>query len=663
MCPLFRCGLVTGLLLCFLPSLPAQDSLRQVLPGSSGMVRFELLYRLAGQTGPDSLAEALAFLAEGRKLAEAAREDRAVARALLLSGQLLDTYSRTLEERQQAVSNYLEAITYCQQAEDVACLAEAHFKAGRGYILFQESEQALHNLFKALTLYRTLNDSSGMIAATAYLGFVFQMTGSPDEAISYETQALQLAVAAGADSMRAFILLNIGTFHLERGEYQVAESYFQEALTLADALLPPRDRAIVLNRLAETMAAQSKVPRAERYLAQALALGRAEGDAYALADTYHGLAELRHQGGASQQAMTYLDSSSYFARLGHFHDRLLANYRLYQDVLLDMGNYSQFRQYRDRYEGLRDSIEGVQLRQSLLRQEVLYEKRQQEDALRIQAAELATRRVQTMFAVATGLLLFILALILYRQYQQKRKINIRLEQQVAARTRELADANEELDTFAYRTAHDFRGPVARLLGLCNLLLDDPTGPAASTYMEMLKRESVGMDHMLRRFMDVNNIKRIEPRQERVVLRELVVEVLDDLRDQEFPMNAKIDIDIEPQLSAMTHPELLRVILKNIIGNALMFRRGKGEHHVHIMARGDGNTVRVRIRDNGIGIAPAVAPRIFEMFYRGTEQSTGLGLGLFATRLAADKLKADVRYLPGNEHETVFSIVFASGPKS
>ncbi|RMG75854.1 MAG: hypothetical protein D6722_00310 [Bacteroidetes bacterium] len=646
-----------ALFLLLLPSLSAQDSLRTLIRNSAGMVRFEWMYRLAQEIGPDSLAEAQTLLHQARELAEASGDYGAIARTCLAEGDLLVQHQRGLEDRQQAINQYLEAITNCQQIGDRACLAEGHFKAGRGYIVFQESEQALLNLFKALSLYQGLRDTAGMVAANAYLGFVFQMTGAPEEAISYETEALELARLSGADSMQAFILLNIGTFHLEREEYPVAESYLQEALAVGGDHMTVRDRVGTLNRLGAALRAQHKYPEARARFAQALQVAKLGQDDYARADTYLELATLHEQQKAYEQAMAYLDSSLNLAKAGGYDQLFLANYRVYQNVLLEMGNYDQFRYVRERYESLRDSIEGLELRRSLLRQEILYQKRQQEDALRIQAAELAAGRVQLFSAVVVGILLLVLALVLYRQYQHKRKINLRLEEQVKARTRELAEANEELDTFAYRTAHDFRGPVARLMGLCNLLLDDPTGPVAATYMDMLKRESVGMDHMLRRFMDVNNIKRIEPREAPVVLRQMVTEVLEDLRDEEFPMDAQLEIDIEPEATVRTHPDLLKVILKNIIGNALVYRQGKGTHEVHIMARTDKNTVRIRVRDNGIGIHPNVAPRIFEMFYRGTEQSTGLGLGLYATHLAADKLGAEVRYVTENEHETEFSVVF------
>jgi signal transduction histidine kinase len=104
----------------------------------------------------------------------------------------------------------------------------------------------------------------------------------------------------------------------------------------------------------------------------------------------------------------------------------------------------------------------------------------------------------------------------------------------------------------------------------------------------------------------------------------------------------IKFEIDPTLNIVTDRSRLKVVLNNIIGNALKYSSPqKEEQLISIAANFEGNNLKVLIEDNGIGIATEHQPKIFDMFYRASEKSQGSGLGLYIVRETLDKLNGKI----------------------
>jgi signal transduction histidine kinase len=108
---------------------------------------------------------------------------------------------------------------------------------------------------------------------------------------------------------------------------------------------------------------------------------------------------------------------------------------------------------------------------------------------------------------------------------------------------------------------------------------------------------------------------------------------------------------------MTDPMLLAAILQKLIDNSVKYARAISDSYVKVSFQKSYNQLVIQVEDNGQGIDPRFLDRIFEMFFRANEYSTGLGLGLYLVRKMVEKMegKIHVRSIPNRG--TLFTLSF------
>src|SRR5690606_21255655 len=99
------------------------------------------------------------------------------------------------------------------------------------------------------------------------------------------------------------------------------------------------------------------------------------------------------------------------------------------------------------------------------------------------------------------------------------------------------------------------------------------------------------------------------------------------------------------------------IFRNLISNAIKYRRPEADDsEISIRITIDHLCADISFSDNGIGISDASLTRIFEMFYRATEQAEGSGIGLYIVKNAVEKLGGQIRVASKPNEGTRFHIV-------
>jgi len=225
-------------------------------------------------------------------------------------------------------------------------------------------------------------------------------------------------------------------------------------------------------------------------------------------------------------------------------------------------------------------------------------------------------------------------------------LNRTLEARVAARTRELSEANRELESFAYSVSHDLRAPLRGIEGFSRLLGErhahglDATG---RDYLERVRRGTARMGELIDALLKLARIGRAEPEVAEVDLSALAAEVAAGLADADPGRN--IDLRIEPGMRTRGDRTLLQNLLENLLGNAWKFTRGRDDARVEFCREpgGDGEAWFV-IRDNGAGFDPDYANKLFKPFQRlhSQDEFPGHGIGLASVKRIVERHGGEIR---------------------
>lgn len=242
-----------------------------------------------------------------------------------------------------------------------------------------------------------------------------------------------------------------------------------------------------------------------------------------------------------------------------------------------------------------------------------------------------------------------------------RDITKRLSAEESLRT-----VNSELDTFIYRASHDIKGPLARLRGICNVARLTITDQQSAEYFELLDQESKKLDSILGKLLVVKDLKTSRVKIDLIDFNSVINKSLKYLKFIQDFENVNFKIQIDAALEFQSDANLLELIFMNLIDNAIQFRdEDKPTINILIDIYKDNNHVTIRLKDNGIGIDETIIHQIFDMHFRGSERSTGTGLGLYIVKTALDALhgKVFVQSKPKGGTDFVFSFPIKGTQKS
>ena len=205
-----------------------------------------------------------------------------------------------------------------------------------------------------------------------------------------------------------------------------------------------------------------------------------------------------------------------------------------------------------------------------------------------------------------------------------------LNQHLSARACELEIAVRELEAFNYTVSHDLRTPLTNINGYCQLILDlfgAALDGQCKEFIEVIYSESIAMNALVDTLLGFSRVARQEIVPVRTDLSELATVAAAGLLLRE--PGRGISFEIAPGISAYGDPDLLRVVLDNLLGNACKYT-GRNEDALIQFGVWENAGERVYfVRDNGVGFDMALAGRLFGAFERLHAESEfkGFGIGL------------------------------------
>ncbi|GAA5141932.1 sensor histidine kinase [Nocardioides marinquilinus] len=197
---------------------------------------------------------------------------------------------------------------------------------------------------------------------------------------------------------------------------------------------------------------------------------------------------------------------------------------------------------------------------------------------------------------------------------------------------ELARSNADLEQFAYVASHDLSEPLRKVTNFCQLLerqYADQLDDKARTYIGFMVDGARRMQVLITDLLAFSRVGRSNGELSEVDLEVKLERATSNLETAIAEAGATVTHGPLPQLPG--DPTLLTALLQNLVGNAVKYRDPDRPQRVHVSAELDGASWVVTVDDEGIGIEPQYAERIFTIFQRlhlrGEYEGTGIGLAL------------------------------------
>ena len=249
-------------------------------------------------------------------------------------------------------------------------------------------------------------------------------------------------------------------------------------------------------------------------------------------------------------------------------------------------------------------------------------------------------------------------LSIYLRSIQSRKIS---EEKLRDKNEELVKINNELDSFVYRAAHDLRAPLASVLGLINISKIEQQENKKNEYLDKMTDCINKLDHFINKIIHYSRNSRLVVNYEKLDFHEIFEEIFTHLQYFEGAENITKELHIDDQTPFYSDRVRITDALQNLLVNAVQFRKTYiDDPYIKISVETNYSKAKIVVQDNGNGIHDDHKDKVFNMFYRASEQSAGSGLGLYIVKEIIKKLGGTIRLTTQLKRGSKFTIEIPNG---
>ena len=211
------------------------------------------------------------------------------------------------------------------------------------------------------------------------------------------------------------------------------------------------------------------------------------------------------------------------------------------------------------------------------------------------------------------------------------------------RNEELQKAYDELDKFAYSISHDLRDPLTGVLSAITYALGYDKVKDIHELLKMMQGSILKLDQYIDSLRDYYLLRRGE-----LLLKDIDFnEVANNLREfyQVSVERTQIDfkVEVDQPTNFKSDISLIELIMHNLLSNAFKYQReGEANKFIHVTIKVAKGIATIEVKDNGIGIPAEAKEEIFKLFYRASNQSQGMGFGLYNVNTALIKIQGTIQ---------------------
>ena len=589
---------------------------------------------------------------------------------------------------QQALKYFFEAIKINEQLKAQQELAKLYLSIGWAYI--EEGLDSLSMSFASLSLSITkkIKDQWGIASAKNLAGYIFFKGHRYNESLSNYEAALRLRETAGNLVGVSSTLDNIARLYSLQGQYDLALQSQLRSIRIAEQLNDKLSLAPSYNSAGLLLYKMNRLSEAEEYLRKGMQVSMEGLLPKDLLENYRFQADVYQSAGKLSKAVLFyqkfvllsdsvrkLESTRNIAQMSVIYQlerkeaeiQNLNRKRLLSRSQIELQNAklaAQENQIRER--NLQLIIISVSLIVFMLMAFLNYRSNKRIKRLNYKVTEQNNDLVTSNEEILSQRDLLAeqndslqeARKIIEKQNEEIKDKNLSLKRQVKKRTHDLVQYIQQLEQFTFISSHNLRAPVARILGLGNLL-----------ELKGINDEDAGMIHhglistareLDRVITDLNLILEVKRGNNAVLslidLREVLQTIRISLRNEISETNTLILEDFQATAMIKTFRPYIDSILLNLVSNAIKYRRQDRSPIIAISTMMKKKYVCITVSDNGLGIdLKLYGDKLFTLYKRFHDHIEGKGIGLYMVKTQIVSLGGKIKVKSEPNAGTTFSI--------
>ncbi|MEN0003524.1 MAG: ATP-binding protein [Bacteroidota bacterium] len=580
---------------------------------------------------------------------QAAQEALRLSKRTTNKALIADSYFQ-LEQSYFFQDNYEQALTYIDSALYLYTALDSQYRVAKMYdskgnlLTFSGQHEAGYEaLLKAMEGYQKLGKEKEEKGTKMLLAYLFDVLKEHDQARPLYEEAIEYFLDQNKPKQfykeLSFGIVYYALQHIEVGDYQEAITWLYRAKALADRMEDDYGQAIAISNIGWAHVKLEYPDSATYYCERGLEITEQFEDVFGISHNCKCLGAIEMLEGNYPEAERYLKRALIIAdSISLLEEKMEIREYLYE-LYKEQGQLKRALRYFEEFKVLGDSVLTLDKARQLSLMQTQFDIVQKDNKNRELVQRLAAKSKESSYYVIVTLLILGLAISLASLYALQKKNNVKLEETVALRTQELkasnmrlTTANEELQEFSYITSHDLREPIRNISGFAGLAkrkLQENELHGVEDSLRYISKSAVQLNDLVNAVYNFVRLDHTDQQFETFPLDVLIEEIKEELAMLLLDKNGRITL-FTNHLSITTSRSMLKIILKNLIGNALKYNSSEAAKvEIHIL-KNDQQYI-FQIKDNGIGIDPDFREQVFKMFKRlhnrGDYSGSGLGLAI------------------------------------
>lgn len=615
----------------------------------------------------------------------------------LLCHQNRGDYYYHVGEYLKALEELFKALDILRTRDQPQLFAALYNQLGEVYDGLGQYDLSLKYYLDALKIWERMGVKYEMAKLFSEIGWIYKNQSNFAQARAYMERSLTLREEIKDEHGISNSYNVLGVLNYQEKKYDKALNYLKRSLEIRRKIEHREGVSACIFNMAAVYEDLGQLDKALELQFQALEIDERIGNKQGLSISYNQIGQLYTKMRNFPEALRFLTKARDHARATGSRNLIMVNRRIFSDYYEARGDYKTALEYHQSYTDLNDSIYSEGNAMKLAEMQALYQMQQKDqqiellnqnkmiqiDQIKLQRAQIGQQRIIIISGLFGLILVCVLAYKTYQYTSRMRKanyeiieqkeeiqaqseelieanqtiasINRDLEQKVNARTADLRQAYKELDTFFYRSSHDFRRPLTTFLGLAEVAKITVKDPNALELFAKVRETASNLDKMLVKLQSISDVGTQQLVYKEVLLKEIVDSVLDGFKADIDQTGIKVATHIDLTSSFYSYPAMVRIIVENLIENSISFA-SRLDPAIEIRAYTMSDNVIIKIMDNGQGIQEELQEKVFDMYFRGNERSKGNGLGLYIVRKAVEKLDGAIELTSSLGKGSTFKIV-------